>query len=111
MARMSRSNAAATASSAADFSASARLRSAARARSVSRNVRALLRNTATARAMAPISSPRRLPLTGTARSPAAISVIACAMRRNGRVMKNCASTKAPSSAATVPPLTTATVVR
>jgi len=61
--------------------------------------------------MAPISSPRRAPLTGTARSPAAIRLIARAMRCSGSVIKNCVNRNAPSKAAAVPPPTIATVVR
>ena len=45
---------------------------------------ALSRNTATARAMAPISSVRRLPSIGAPRSPSAMRLMVSAIRRSGR---------------------------
>ena len=70
------------------FPPAARSRSAARADSASRSAMALSRNTATARAIAPISSLRRLPSMLAPESPSAIRLIVCAMRRSGRATKS-----------------------
>ena len=105
------SSACATLSRVFAFRAADCSRSAARAAEAARSATALSRNTATARAMAPISSRRSRPSIPAPRSPSAMRVMVPAIRCSGRAMKRCPSNSATISAAVVPPAKMPMVIR